>query len=148
MLPLPQAMNWSSAINLWLLGTFMALWALRRGLHPLAAVVSGALLMFCGPYFAHAHAGHVTNLATMTWVPLLFLALDGWLGTRKLEYCLLGMVAFAMQLLAGHPQYVFYSLISLSLYAGLRLLGARSDARWAALGLFAIFAGRRSCDRA
>jgi hypothetical protein len=150
-LPVAVAMNWSAAINIWLLGAFMALWALRRGLHPLAAFVAGALLMFSGPYFTHAQAGHVTNLATMTWVPLLFLAFDGFLATRRLSYCLLGMLALSMQWLAGHPQYVFYSGVALALYGaarvwkgtgpGAREASARGEAQGAALGLLAIYVG-------
>lgn len=139
-LPLPQALDWSVAINQWLLGTFMAWWAHERGLHPLAALVSGALLMFCGPYFGHVYPGHLTNLAAMTWAPLLFLAFDGYVRSRRPGYCVLGALGFALQLLAGHPQYVFYTAIALIVYASARLWSAAHEARWAAtaLGMFFI----------
>src|SRR6058998_2954970 len=58
-LPLPLATNWSIALNAGLLGAFMYLWAWRRGLHPFAAFVSAAMLMFCAPYFLHVPAGHL-----------------------------------------------------------------------------------------
>src|SRR5688572_25186688 len=35
-LPLPLAMNWAIALNVFLLGAFMFAWARWRGLHPLA----------------------------------------------------------------------------------------------------------------
>ena len=121
-LPLPLAMNWSIALNVWLLGVFMYAWAGYRGLKPLACFVGGVLLMFCGPHFMHVYSGHPVHMASMTWAPLIFLALDGVFlsGARTLRsllnWCLLGMFAVAMQILAGHPQYLFYTGISASIY--------------------------------
>jgi hypothetical protein len=140
-LPLPLAANWTIALNAWLLGAFMHLWALRRGLHPLAAFTSAALLMFCAPHFLHVYAGHVTNLAAMPWIPLLFLAIDEWFGSRRLGWCLLGMLAVAMQILAGHPQYVYFTAIAAAGYSLLRLMEL-SDGRLAtAAGLLSLHTG-------
>ena len=122
-LPLPLAMNWSIALNVWLLGVFMYAWAGFRGLHPLACFVAGVLLMFCGPHFMHVYSGHPVHMASMTWVPLLFLTIDGVLNRGRnasarslLGWCLLGMFAVAMQILAGHPQYLFYTGIAAGIY--------------------------------
>ena len=127
-LPLPLAINWSIALNVWLLGVFMYAWVAHRGLKPLACFVAGVLVMFCGPHFIHLYAGHAVNMATMTWAPLIFLALDGVFARggdgarhRLLGWSLLGMFAVAMQILAGHPQYLFYTGIAAGLYV---LLGA------------------------
>jgi hypothetical protein len=89
-LPLPLALNWSIALDLWLAGAFMFLWAKRRGLAPFAAFVCGALFMFCAPHFLRMQAGLVTQLASMAWAPLIFLCIDEWLGTRRRLWCLLG----------------------------------------------------------
>lgn len=135
-LPLPLAINWSIALNVWLLGVFTYLWAGYRGLKPLACLVAGVLAMFCGPHFLHIYAGHPVNMASMTWAPLLFLAIDGILGrgldgsARRLAgWWLLGTFAVAMQIFAGHPQYVFYNGITAGLYL---LLGAAQTlaAQW------------------
>lgn len=140
-LPLPLAVNWSIALNMWLLGAFMHLWMLRRGLHPLAAFLCGALLMFGAPYFLRLYAGHLTNLAAMAWVPLLFLAIDEWLRSRRFGWCLLGMAAVAMQILAGHPQYVFYTGIAAGFYSLLRLVVLPGPRLAAAGGLLTLHAG-------
>src|SRR5262245_9704640 len=100
-LPLPLATNWGIALNMWMLGAFMYLWALRRGLLPFAAFTAAALLMFGAPHFLRLQAGLVTNLAAMAWVPLLLLAIDGWLDSRRAAWCLLGTLAVALQILAG-----------------------------------------------
>jgi hypothetical protein len=140
-LPLPLAANWTIAINLWLLGAFTYLWALRRGLHPFAAFVSGALAMFCAPTFLRVFAGHLTNLSTMAWVPLEFLAVDEWLARRSRTWCLLGMLAVAMQIFGGHPQYVYYAAIAVGIYSSVRLAES-SGGRLAALsGVVGILAG-------
>jgi len=140
-LPLVPAVNWTIVANAALLGIFMSLWALRRGLHPLAAFVAGALLVFSTPHFLHIYAGHLTNLAAMTWVPLIFLAIDEWLRSRKAGWCLLGMFAIAMQLLAGHPQYVFYTAIIAGAYSLVRLATEGGDRLRSAAGLLSLYPG-------
>jgi hypothetical protein len=62
-------------------------------------------------------------MAAMAWAPLIFLALDGILSRgrdgsaiRWMSWSLLGMFAVCMQILAGHPQYLFYTGIAAGLY--------------------------------
>jgi len=131
-LPLTLATNWSIALSVWLLGAFMYLWAWRRGLHPFAAFVSAALLMFCAPYFLHVPAGHLNILCAIPWIPLLFLAIDEWLASRRLAWCLIGMLTVSMQILSGHPQYVYLTALAAGGYALLRLAERRD--LWATMG--------------
>ena len=72
-------------------GFFFYLWAFKRGLHPLACFLAGAEFIFCAPYFLHIYAGHLPNLCTMIWAPLLFLAIDGALEKPAAGWCLLGI---------------------------------------------------------
>jgi hypothetical protein len=124
LLPLAKAINWSIALHAFLGGLFFYLWALRRGLHPLACFLAGAEFIFCAPHFLHIYAGHLPNLCTMTWAPLLFLAIDGILEKPSAGWCLLGILAVAMQILAGHIQYAYYTGIAASIYLAIRLYGA------------------------
>lgn len=140
-LPVPVAMNWSIALNMWLLGAFMYAWALRRGLHPFAAFVAAALLIFCAPHYQRVYAGHVTAMAAMAWVPLIFLAIDEWLASRRAGWLLAGMLAVAMQVLAGHPQTVLFSGLMAGAYALFRLVALDTGRLGAAAGLLAIYAG-------
>ncbi len=137
-LPLPVAINWSIALHVFLLGAFMNLWAARRGLHPAAACLAGALTMFCGAHFSHIYAGHLTNLCTMVWAPLILLAIDeifvcgGKNETTAREFAgwgLLGAGALAMQIFAGHPQYVFYTGVAAAIYGALRFATALRERR-------------------
>jgi hypothetical protein len=138
-LPLAKAINWSIALHAFLGGFFFYLWALKRGLHPLACFLAGAEFIFCAPYFLHIYAGHLPNLCTMIWAPLLFLAIDGILEKPSTGWCLLGILAVAMQILAGHVQYAYYTGIAAIIYLAIRLYGA--PGRLKVLVCFATFYG-------
>src|SRR5215467_10638127 len=140
-LPLPLASNWTTAIDLWLLGAFVYLWALHRGVRPFSGGVAGALVMFGAPCFLRVYAGHSTALAAMPWAALLFLAIDGWLESRRPGWCLVGALAVAMQILAGHPQYVYLTALAAACYSLARLAEAREGRLGAAAGLLSFHAG-------
>jgi len=143
LLPVGPAVNALITLHTFLTGLFMYFWASRRGLHPMAAVVSGALLMFCGAGFLNVYAGHLPNLYSLPWVPLLFLVVDELSEGFQLKWCLVGMAALAMQILAGHPQYVFYTGVALVIYACFRVVKApRRIGMLAGIGL--VFVGGAS----
>ena len=138
--PLTFAINLLITLHTFLAGLFMYWWACRRGLHPVAAVVSGVLLMFCGAGFLHIYAGHLPHLYAMPWVPLLFLVVDEICDRFQMRWCLVGMGALAMQILAGHPQYVFYTGVALAIYACFRI--RRAPRRlWLLGGMGLVFLG-------
>lgn len=139
-LPLVDAINYSIALHVFLGGVFMYLWASHRGLHPLSCFLSAVLFMFCGAHFLHIYQGHLCNLCGIIWVPLILLGIDGWLDSRKPAWCCLGIFAVSLQILAGMPQYVFYTAVTAVIYSALRLV--RSQGRLAACGgLVLIYAG-------
>src|ERR1051326_2337433 len=95
LLSLPVGINWTIALNLFALGVFVFCWMRVRGLGALASFFAGALIMFSGPYFLHVFGGHLPQMATMTWSPLVFCAIDGLFKTRRIGWCLLGIFAVA-----------------------------------------------------
>ena len=138
-LPLPVAINWSVALHVFAIGAFMFLWMQQRGLNAPSSFFAGATVMFCGAFFPHVFAGHLPQLCAMTWAPLIFCAIDALFENVRLRSLLLGMFAIAMQLLAGFPQYLFYTAIIAGLYSLLRLL---SDWNWRrAVALLSIYPG-------
>lgn len=116
LLPLTLAVNTGIILHVILLGFFMYLWMRQRGVCALPALMGGIVIMFCGPHFLHIYAGHLPNLCSMTWVPLIFMALDKLLKKPTLGGALLGSFAFAMQILSGHPQYVYYTCLAVMIY--------------------------------
>src|SRR5437868_5286331 len=120
-LPIPSAITWTIALHVWAIGCFTFLWFRQRNLALLPAFFGGMLVMFCGAFFPHIFAGHLPQLCAMTWAPLIFACVDGLFTTRKWRWSLVGGFAVAMQILAGFPQYVFYTAVIAALYASLRL---------------------------
>src|SRR6185436_5609724 len=100
-------------------------------------LLSGLLAMFCGAHFGHIDAGHLSNLCSMVWAPLLLLAIDGWLDARRADWLLVGAASVALLILAGHPQYAFYTGLIAGLYSALGLTRVSGRVR-ALLGLLAM----------
>ncbi len=122
-LPLERAINWGVALHVWWIGAGMFLWMRAAGLRQVSALFCGVLLMFCAPHFLHIYAGHLTNLCVMSWAPWLFMAIWRWRQEQRVLWVALGAVAAAMQILAGHPQYVYYSGLMAVLFAATLLPG-------------------------
>jgi hypothetical protein len=138
-LPLPAAINWSVAIHVFAVGAFMFLWLRQRQLRVAPSFFGATTIMFCGAFFPHIFAGHLPQMCAMAWAPLIFCAIDGLFESVHSRWILLGIFAVAMQVLAGFPQYVFYTALIAGLYTFLRLLYDWNWSRTAAL--LSIYAG-------
>ena len=139
LLPLAMAVNLSFALHLWLTGVLMYAWAFYRGLRAVAATAAGAIAMLSGAVFLQLLPGHLPHLCTVAWAPLVLLAVDGLIDRPSLRWVLLGSLAAAMQILAGHPQYFFYTAVAAAVYGAVQLVRARQ--RWrSAVGMAAMFA--------
>ena len=139
-LPTAFAINVGVAVHIFLSGVFVYLWTLHRRLHPAACILAGLVFMFCGAHFLQIYRGHLHCLTTLVWAPLILLAVDGILLSFSWKWPLVGMAAVAMQIFAGHVQYIYYTAIIVGLYA---LAGwLRSSHRLRDAGaLLAIYAG-------
>ncbi len=124
-LPLPLAVNLGIVLHLFLGGYFMFLWLNHRGLSSSAAFLGSILFVFCGAQFPHIYAGHLTNLCAIAWTPLIFLSIDGLFERPSLGWLLSGAFSIAMQILAGHPQYVYYTGITVVVYCSLLTITTR-----------------------
>src|SRR5262249_12654451 len=124
--PTALAMNLSIALHCWLASVFTYCYARYLDIGRTGAALAAITFVYSAPYFLHIYPGHLSNLATMIWLPLLFLAVEALLRTRAITSALLGGIVLALQVLAGHPQYLFYSAVAVGLYVLLRVtIGAR-----------------------
>jgi len=131
-LPLGTAINLTIALHVFLAGFFTYLWARFQGFHPAAGFLAALMFMFGGSYFLHIVPGHLPNLCTMVWIPLVFLALDGWTRDPSRGWILLGAGALALEILAGHIQYFYYTLLVMGFYLLAQWPGAARKAAWLA----------------
>jgi hypothetical protein len=120
-LPLATAINVGIAVHVWLMGLWTWLWARGQGLHLAAALLAGVVTMFGGMFFLHVYGGQLSNLCTVVWVPLLLAAVDRCFDRPSLRWALVGTLAAAMMLLAGHPVFVLFTMIIAGLYVAARL---------------------------
>ena len=115
-LPLPFAINSSIALHIFLAGFFTYGWIRFRGSHPASALMAAFMFMFGSAMILHVVPGHLPNLCTMAWIPLVFLSVDICYQKEDFRWVLLGMFALAMQIFSGHIQYVYYTAAILSFY--------------------------------
>jgi hypothetical protein len=88
------------------------------GVLPLAAAVGGLAYAFGG--FAVGQVGHLNQISAAAWLPAVLLAYDRFVVTRRAYWIALGAMALALQLLAGHPQETYMSLIVLAIFGMVR----------------------------
>jgi hypothetical protein len=106
-------------------------------------MLSAVSFAYGSPYFFHIYPGHLSILSTVAWLPLVFMGLEAFLRHKELKYALLSGIPLSIQVLAGHPQYVFYSTLAASLYFLFAILLRRELSELpyfvAGLALFLIF---------
>jgi len=124
LVPVKTGLVLDACCSTFLAGLFTSILAARYDFHPVARLVAGTVVMFSGAFFAHVWPGHLTALAAMAWTPLAILAADETIDRPNLKALLLGAFALAMQILAGHPQTVFNTVVTIALYTLIRLVRA------------------------
>ncbi|MBI5611157.1 MAG: hypothetical protein HY902_19950, partial [Deltaproteobacteria bacterium] len=107
-----EAMIW---LHLALLGVGFAalLRAWRPELPAWLPPLLGAAPGLSGPVWGHLWAGHVSYIEALAWLPWLWWAAVRLLDARLPRYAGAGAVFLALQLLTGHPQVVYLSLVGL-----------------------------------
>ena len=115
-LPLVPTLNFSAALHIFLAGFFSYLWLSRSLAHFLPRLLGSFIFMFGGAFILHAYPGHLPNLCTMAWIPLVFLAVDRLLESPSLGRTLEGAAVLSMELLAGHVQYFVYTVFFAGIY--------------------------------
>ncbi|MGA2502238.1 MAG: hypothetical protein ABSH20_31230, partial [Tepidisphaeraceae bacterium] len=120
--------NWTMSVHVLLAGLLTYLWVRQHGVSRPAGVLAGSIYMFCGAYFFKILAGHPTFIFAGAWLPLVLWSVDKVFSTGQVRWALIGGMAVAMQVLAGSPQYAFYTAITAALYALFNLIRQRE--RW------------------
>jgi membrane protein YfhO len=118
----PFAINLSIALHCFLGSLFTFFYARYMAISRPGAVIAAVIFIYGAPSLLHIFAGHLSILLTTVWLPLIFAGVEAFLRHRKMKYAVLSGIALSMQMLAGHPQYLFYSVIAVALYFVLRVL--------------------------
>src|SRR5437016_11263225 len=107
-------------LHAFLAAVFTYLLARRAfGVLPLAAAIGAVAYAFGG--FAVGQGGHLNQISAAAWLPAVLLAYDRFATTRRVYWLGLGALALALQLLAGHPQETYMTLIVLGIFGIVRV---------------------------
>lgn len=121
-LPLFRAIGWTYALHMFLSGVFAYYAAREFRLDKWAAVVSGLAFMFAGYVVSTIYGGHDSRMFVMVLTPLVFGLVERGFRTERLSPFLAAGLAVGCQLLSPHAQLMYFSSLSVSLYALYRLV--------------------------
>jgi len=118
----PLAINLSIAVHCFLASLFTYFYARYVDAGRLGSILSAVTFAYGAPYFLHIYSGHLPHLSTMIWLPLLFLGIEAFVKKEQMKYAVLSGVVLSIQLFAGYPQYLFFSVVALTLYFLMNLI--------------------------
>ncbi len=111
----PYAYSLNLVLHLALGGClFFAYCRVSLGVGRIAATLGGLAFSLSG-FFA-GQAGHLNQVQTAIWLPLLLLLFDLACRRTGLGYLALAICVLAVQLLAGHPQEAYMSLVAIAIH--------------------------------
>ncbi len=130
-LPIEAAYGWFTALQLAIAGVNMYILGRTLKLRPAAAFFSGVAFMFSG--FMIVSVVFTMVIAAAAWLPLLLAIIEitirkqeekGLKSFRPVPYVIAGAAVIGMVVLAGHPEFLYYTLLVAGLYSAVRLLVA------------------------
>jgi len=122
LLPTNIAFNYSIVIHLMLAGFFMYFLARTLKLGSFAGLCAASSFIFSSIFSLHIFAGHLNNILTIPWLPLIFLFTEKYFKTKKLYFILFAGIALCIQIFSGHLQYVAYTIVAISFYLLFRFI--------------------------
>jgi O-antigen/teichoic acid export membrane protein len=143
-LPLAHAYGWFSALQLFLAGLFTYIFCRVIDVNRLGSLLAGITFMFSG--FMVVSVVFTMIIAAAAWLPLLLAITElivraekGGVQRRTLLYVALGSVALGCQILAGHPEITYYTLLIVAVYALWRIVGTAVQLLRAHLAISPLF---------
>lgn len=121
LLPIDLAINYDILLHLAWLAAGLYLFARTRGISvPGSTIVAFA---FAAGGFGAGRITHMSVLAVAAWLPWTLLVYEKWRQRPKFSYWLLLVVIFALQLVAGHPQFILLNAMTFAVYSVAAALG-------------------------
>jgi len=122
LLPAHWALNMSILFHFFLAGLFFYFLSRVLGLPSSASLFGSIAFMYSG--FFIAHVKHMNMVDAAVYVPLLLTFLELAFQKGKIIYLILMGLIFGVQILAGHPQISYYTLLFLGCYFLYRMGGS------------------------
>lgn len=121
-LPEHYAFSVGFAVHLFIAGLGCLLLCRRYSCSPAAGCLAGVAFMLSTFMVGHSYAGHYSMVAASAWLPWTLLGLDWAFEKRTISAAIVAGAPLGMQLLAGHVQIAFYTLLLLGAYASAEII--------------------------
>jgi O-antigen/teichoic acid export membrane protein len=131
LLPLDLAFGWFTALQVAIAGACMYLFGRVLRLRVLAALFGAVVYMFSG--FLIVSVVFTMFLAAVPWLPLLLAVIEvivrkqeekGVRSFRPIPYVAVGAAVIGLVVLAGHPELIYYTMLTAGAYSFVRLIAA------------------------
>jgi O-antigen/teichoic acid export membrane protein len=125
-LPLTAAYGWFTVVQLWLAGALMYAFMRGLGVGRAGGALAGVVYQLNGFFIAHAVFPMIVGAAV--WMPLILLMIEFIIRQKplfgrpsSLPWAALGAAALGCNVLAGHVEITYYTLLIAAYYAAARL---------------------------
>ncbi|GIK76158.1 MAG: hypothetical protein BroJett021_51460 [Chloroflexota bacterium] len=131
LLPLDLAYGWFTALQVAIAGVCMYLFGRALRLRAPAALFGAVVYMFSG--FLIVSVVFTMFLAAVPWLPLLLAVIEvivrkqeekGVRSFRPIPYTAVGAAVIGLVVLAGHPELIYYTMLTAGAYSFVRLIAA------------------------
>ena len=133
-LPLTLAYGWFTVSQLFLAGAFMYVFTRVLGMGRLASLTAAIIYQLSGFYIVSVVFTMI--IAAAAWLPLLLAAIELIIQQKSImgrpstiPWIALGAIALACQIMAGHIEITYYTLLIMALYALWRLVAVARSKR-------------------
>ncbi|HLF24820.1 MAG TPA: oligosaccharide flippase family protein [Anaerolineae bacterium] len=130
--PLASAYGWFTVTQLFLAGTFMYTLGRVLGIGRLGSLCAAVTYQLSG--FFVVSVVFTMIIAAAAWLPLLLAMIECVIRQRplfdrpaSLPWVVIGALALGCQVLAGHPEITYYTLLVMAFFALWRLSSQRTD---------------------
>jgi hypothetical protein len=126
--PIPRAYGLFILIHLFLAGLWTYLYCRTLNISRFGSLMAGACYELSG--FLSVNAVFPMIVAGAAWIPLILTAIERLFPLQSADrspdkiWNLIGVVALACQILAGHMEITYYTLLLMAFYVGWRLIGS------------------------
>jgi O-antigen/teichoic acid export membrane protein len=127
-LPLDKAYGWFTVSQLWLAGVFMYLFMRGLGVRRFGATLAAVAYQMSGFFIASVVFQMI--IAAAAWLPFLLLMVEFTIRQRPLlgrptviPWVALGALGLGTEILAGHVEFTYYTLLVMGFWSACRLGG-------------------------
>ena len=121
LLPIDLAINYDILLHLAWLGVGLYLFARARRISVTGSIIVS--MAFAAGGFGTGRITHMSVLAAAAWLPWSLLLYEKWRQSPHLRYWVALVIVFVLQMVAGHPQFIFLNVLTFAAYAGAAALG-------------------------